>query len=218
MSELVPPHGGVELKPLIFPEVERSEEKKRAETLKKVSMTSRETSDVIMMAMGAYSPLSGFMGAADWHGCVENMRLSGGVFWPIPVTLSADHETADGISVEEEVALVDGDSGRIMAIMEVQEKYAIDKASEARHVYHTTDTRHPGVQKVVAQGDINLGGRVIAISEGEYPDKYPDLFIRPADFPCALRRKWLVEGSSVSDPQPHAPQPRAPRQDCGRGY
>ncbi len=179
MSTLVPPHGGEEIKPLIFPEVERGEEINRAESLKKVPMTSRETSDVIMMAMGAYTPLSGFMGEADWRGCCEDMKLSDGLFWPIPVTLSADKEPADGIDIEEEVALVDGDSGEIMAVMEVLEKYAIDKESECHHVYRTADEAHPGVQKVLNQGNVNLGGRVMALSEGEYPDKYPDLFLRP---------------------------------------
>jgi sulfate adenylyltransferase len=179
MSTLVPPHGGNELKPLIFPEAKRDEEIKRAESLKKVPMTSRETSDVIMMAMGAYTPLEGFMGEADWRGCCEDMKLSDGLFWPIPVTLSADKNLADGINIEDEVALIDGDSGEVMAIMEVLEKYGIDKQSECQHVYRTTDGAHPGVQKVLEQGEVNLGGRVIALSEGEYPDKYPDLFLWP---------------------------------------
>ena len=180
MSTLISPHGGDELKPLIHLQAEHPDEFKRAEGLKKIPMTSRETSDVIMMAMGAYTPLSGFMGEADWRGCCEEMKLSDGLFWPIPVTLSAAKELADGIDIEEEVALVDGDSGEIMAVMKVLEKYAIDKKSECNHVYRTTDPGHPGVRKVLDQGEINLGGRVIALSEGEYPEKYPDLFLRPA--------------------------------------
>ncbi len=180
MSKLVSPHGGQELKPLIFPEVERPDQIKRAEKLKKVPMTSRETSDVIMMAMGAYTPIDGFMGESDWRGCCEDMKLADGLFWPIPVTLSAAKERADAIDIDEKVALVDGESGEIMGIMEVQEKYAIDRESECHHVYRTADDAHPGVRKVLAQGDVNLGGRVMALSEGEYPDKYPDLFLRPA--------------------------------------
>jgi sulfate adenylyltransferase len=180
MSTLISPHGGNELKPLIHLQAEHPDEFKLAEGLKKIPMTSRETSDVIMMAMGAYTPLSGFMGEADWRGCCEEMKLSDGLFWPIPVTLSATKELADGIDIEEEVTLVDGDSGEIMAVMKVFEKYAIDKKSECNHVYRTTDPGHPGVRKVLDQGEINLGGRVIALSEGDYPEKYPDLFLRPA--------------------------------------
>ena len=117
------------------------------------------------------------------------MKLSDGLFWPIPVTLSAAKELADGIDIEEEVALVDGDSGEIMAVMEVLEKYAIDKESECHQVYRTVDPKHPGVQKVLDQGEINLGGRVMALSEGEYPGKYPDLFLRPAQSRALFAKK-----------------------------
>ncbi|MDA0306372.1 MAG: sulfate adenylyltransferase [Proteobacteria bacterium] len=181
MSALVAPHGNKDLKPLIYPEIERAAELKRAEGMKKVPMTSRETSDVIMLAMGAYSPLDGFMGEADWRGCCEDMKLASGLFWPIPVTVAADIDVADGISDGEEVALVDEESGEIMGIMVVQEKYAVDKELEAQKVYGTTDSAHPGVQKVLEQRDVNLGGRVMALSEGEYPKKYPDLYVRPAE-------------------------------------
>ncbi|MBW7850822.1 MAG: sulfate adenylyltransferase [Rhodospirillales bacterium] len=181
MSKLVPPHGGGELKPLLLPEVERAEEIKRAAKLKKVPMTSRETSDVIMFAMGAYTPLDGFMGKADWQGVCAHMKTSGGLFWPIPITLSADKALAGSIGIEEEVALVDAETGEIMAIMEVAEKYEIDRAFECQHVYRTTDGAHPGVQKVMTQGAINLAGRVMCLSEGEYPAKYPGLYLRPAE-------------------------------------
>ena len=181
MSNLVPPHGGGQLNPLLLPEVERAEVLKHAETLKQVPMTSRETSDVIMFAMGAYTPLNGFMGEQDWRGCCEEMKLSDGLFWPIPVTLAAQSDLADSIEVGEEVALIDSENGEIMAVMKVQEKYGIDKDLECRSVYGTTDSEHPGAQKVLEQADVNLGGPVTALSEGEYPEKYPDLFLRPAE-------------------------------------
>lgn len=181
MSKLVPPHGGGELKPLLVPEVEREEELKRARTLKQVPMTSRETSDVIMFAMGAYTPLDGFMGKADWQGVCAEMKTGNGLFWPIPITLSAEQELADSIKEEDEVALVDGESGEIMAIMEVREKYTIDRAFECQHVYRTTDSEHPGVQKVMSQGAVNLAGRVLALSEGGYPSQYQGLYLRPAE-------------------------------------
>ena len=122
MSKLVQPHGGGALKPLLLPEIERKEVLSRAATLKKVPMTSRETSDVIMLAMGAYTPLDGFMGKADWEGVCANMRTASGLFWPIPITLSAASDLARSIRLEEEVALVDGETGEIMAVMEVTEK------------------------------------------------------------------------------------------------
>ena len=189
MSKLVPPHGGGSLKPLLIPETERAEEKKRAATLKKVPMSSRETSDLLMLAMGAYTPLDGFMGQADWRGACVDMKLGSGLFWPIPITLSADKATADAIREGEEVALVDRDSGETMAVMEVSEKYTIDRELECAHVFRTTDPKHPGVAKVMAQGAINLAGRVSAFSEGVYPQRYKGLYLRPAETRALFAQK-----------------------------
>ena len=192
MSKLVPPHGGGTLKPLLAPEAERAEELKRAATLKQVPMSSRETSDLVMMAMGAYTPLDGFMGEADWRGVCVDMKMADGLFWPIPITLSAAQDLADSIGIEEEVALVDADSGEIMGILEVTEKYSIDKDLECEHVYRTTDPKHPGVQKVMEQGPVNLAGRVTALSEGIYPEQYEGLYMRPAE----TRAMFLEKGWS----------------------
>ena len=180
MSQLVPPHGSNSLKPLLVPEVERADELKRAATLKTIPLDSRAVSDVFMLAMGAYTPLDGFMGRDDWQGSCRDMRLASGLFWPIPVTLPVDKDIAETIGADEEVALADAETGEILAVMEVREKYTIDKQFEAEHVYRTTDPKHPGVAKVLAQGEVNLAGRVLVLSEGIYPVKYRDLYIRPA--------------------------------------
>ncbi len=191
MPKLVPPHGSDSLRPLLLPETERTEELARAATLRRVPLDSRAVSDVFMLAMGAYTPLDGFMGHADWKGSCRDMRLSSGVFWPIPITLPVARELADAIGAEEEVALVDAEGGEILAIMRVREKYPIDRAFECEHVYRTTDPKHPGVAKVLAQGEVNLAGPVRALSEGEYPAKYPDLYIRPAEARAMfLERGW----------------------------
>ncbi len=181
MSRLVAPHGNGTIKPLLIPGVERGEEVKRAATLKSVPLTSRETSDLVMLAMGAYTPLDGFMGEEDWRGVCLDMKLTSGLFWPIPITLSCDQDLAETIHIEEEVALVDAESGEIMAILEVLEKYKIDKELECEHVFRTTDPAHPGVAKVMAQGEVNLAGRVMALSEGVYPTAYKGLYLRPAE-------------------------------------
>jgi sulfate adenylyltransferase len=181
MSKLVPPHGGGSLNPLLLEKNECAEVLKYAETLKNIPMTSRETSDVIMFAMGAYTPLDGFLNEKDWRGCCEEMKLSDGLFWPIPVTLSTDKELADSIQLGEEVTLTDGETGEVMAVMTVEEKYSIDKELECRTVYSTTDENHPGAIKVLEQKDVNLSGPIKVLSEGEYPKKYPDLFLRPSE-------------------------------------
>jgi sulfate adenylyltransferase len=206
VSKLVQPHGGKGLKVLFAPQAERSEELVRARALKKIPMTSREISDTLMMAMGAYTPINGFMGEADWRGVTLEMKLENGVFWPIPITLSCDKDLADSIHDEEEVALIDGESGAILAIMEVTGKYAPDKTLECEHVYRTTDPAHPGVQKVLEQGEINLAGRVTCLAEGEYPEKYPELYIRPAE----ARAMFLENGwSRVAAFQTRNPMQRA---------
>jgi sulfate adenylyltransferase len=206
MSNLVEPHGGQGLKSLLLPQTERGEELERARGLRKVPMTSREVSDVLMMAMGAYTPIDGFMGEADWRGVCLEMRLQNGVFWPIPVTLSCDESLAESVQLEEEVALVGDEDGRIYAIMEVTEKYAPDKAVECEHVYRTTDRAHPGVAKVLDQGRVNLAGRVHCLSEGDFPEQFPDLYLSPAE----ARARFLECGwSRVAAFQTRNPMQRA---------
>jgi sulfate adenylyltransferase len=191
MGQLVPPHGSDTLKPLLLPEPERAEERKRAEKLKKIPLDSRTVSDLLMLAMGAYTPLTGFMGHEDWRGSCVDMKLTSGAFWPIPITLAVDKSLADSIGVGAMVTLTDAVNGEILAAMEVSEKYSIDKQLEAERVYRTADAKHPGVAKLLAQGGINLAGRVMALSEGEYPAKYPDLYIRPAEARAMfLDRGW----------------------------
>jgi sulfate adenylyltransferase len=179
MAKLVAPHAGGPLEPLLLPAAERAEALQRARRLKKINMTSREISDLFMLGMGAYTPLPGFMGRDDWRTCVKDMRLANGVFWPIPITLSLSAGVADGLRAGEEIALADGQSGEILGLLTVAEKYAIDRELECNEVFRTTDPKHPGVEKVMRQGEVNVAGRVVAVSEGEYPGKYRGLYLRP---------------------------------------
>jgi sulfate adenylyltransferase len=181
MSTLVAPHGGGALKPLLLPIAERADAIRHAETLTKIPLSSREVSDLFMLAMGAYTPLDGFMGEEDWRCCCTKMTTSDGMFWPIPITLSCDQDLAGSIGIGEEVALVDADTGEILAILSVTEKYSIDRDLECREVFGTTDTNHPGVQKVMEQPAVNLAGPVKALSEGHYPESYKGLYHRPAE-------------------------------------
>jgi len=183
MSKLAPPHGGGELKPLLLDGAARQEELKKAEGLKKVPMTTRETSDLIMMGIGAFTPLDGFMGQEDWKGCCTDYQMAskGGLFWPIPITLSATEELANSIGANEEVALVDTETDAIMGTMKVTEKYSIDKEIECKHVFTTNDTEHPGVAKVMSQAPVNLAGPVKVLSESYYPEMFADIYQRPAE-------------------------------------
>lgn len=177
---LVPPHGG-RLNPLLIEGKELEEEIIKAQAMPHIELSSRETSDLIMMAIGAFSPLEGFMGKEDYLNVVTHMRLADGTLWPIPITLSVNQDKADGIPVGSQIGLIDGENRTLMGVMSVQEKYGYDKKHEAKQVFRTEDEAHPGVAKVYAQEDILLAGPVKAISEGPYPDLYGQKYGRPAE-------------------------------------
>lgn len=178
MSKLVPPHGG-QLNSLLLEGDELKEGVERAKRMPRVRLSSRETSDLIMMAIGAFSPLKGFMGKNDYTRVVEEMRLADGMLWPIPITLSVTKEESDGFPIGTEVALVDDESGELMGSMRIEEKFAYDKKAEARLVFKTEDPAHPGVAKIYDQQDVLLSGPVKAFSEGPYPKEFGDHYGRP---------------------------------------
>jgi len=182
MSKLVPPHGKErKLKPLLLEGAELKAEVEKAKTLKQVPMTSREASDVLMLGIGAFTPLEGFMGYDDWKGVCDKFLTADGTFWPIPITLSATKELADSIDANAEVALVDVENDEILATMKVTEKYTIDKVHECKAIFGTDDAEgHPGAQKVMAQEEINLAGPIKVLSESFYPAEFGDLYQTPA--------------------------------------
>jgi len=121
---LVNPHGKEKkLKPLLLSPAQIAEEKKRAKELTVVTLTSRETADLIMMGIGGLTPLDGFMGHDDWKGsCSDDMKLTDGTFWPIPVTMSVNQGKADSIKIGQEVLLVDKETEEMMGTMKVTEE------------------------------------------------------------------------------------------------
>ena len=183
-SKLVPPHGSSELKPLLLKGDARNQALKLASSLPTITLSSRERGDLIMLGIGGFTPLNGFMNQADWQGVVDDMRLksgdNAGLFWPIPITLSAPKATADSLNQGDKVALVAKD-GEIMGILTVEETYTIDKAHECQQVFTTTDSEHPGVQQVLNQGEVNIAGSVEVLSEGEFPTLYPEIYKTPAE-------------------------------------
>jgi sulfate adenylyltransferase len=160
----------------------------RAKTLAQVRVSSREKGDLIMLGIGGFTPLDGFMTRADWEGVCDGYRTASGLFWPIPITLSTDEVVADGIKTGADVALVDPDSDEILATMRVSEKYRIDKAHECMSVFRTTDVEHPGVKMVMAQADVNLAGPVKVLSDGGFTAAYGGLFMTPAQTRAEFER------------------------------
>ncbi|MCF8199617.1 MAG: sulfate adenylyltransferase [Sulfuritalea sp.] len=178
---LVNPHGGGSLRPLLLEGEALTAELVRAASLPRVKVSSREKGDIIMLGIGGFTPLDGFMSHTDWQGVCDGMKLANGLFWPIPITLSTDEVIADGIKTGSDIALVDPENGEILATMKVTEKYAIDKAHECATVFKTTDVEHPGVKMVMEQGDINLAGSVKVLSQGGFPEQYGELFMSPKE-------------------------------------
>jgi sulfate adenylyltransferase len=181
---LVRPHGGGSLKPLMLSGEALAAERARAKTLPSVRVTSREKGDLIMLGMGGFTPLEGFMTHADWRGVCDDCRTASGLFWPIPITLSTDVDVAVG----REIALADPDSGEPIATMRVTEAYTIDKARECAAVFRTTDSAHPGVKMVMAQGRTNLAGPVKLLADGGFRAKYGALFMTPAETRAEFER------------------------------
>ncbi|MBW1667181.1 MAG: sulfate adenylyltransferase [Deltaproteobacteria bacterium] len=179
MSDLIAPHGKEEkLMPLLVEGQELEKEIERAKTLKHITMTTRETSDCIMMGIGAFTPLTGFMTKADWKGVCDEFVMTDGTFWPIPITLSTDDES---VKVGDDIALDDPETGATIATMQVTEKYTIEKEYECAAIFKTTDLEHPGVEKVMSQGQYNLAGPVKVLSESYYPQQFKGLYQRPAE-------------------------------------
>ena len=178
MPKLVPPHGSSNLKPLALNPDEALLEIKKSETLTKVICTSREFGDVIMLGIGGFTPLDGFMNRADWQNVCKNMALENGTFWPIPITLSTND---DDIIEGQEIAIVYEKTNETIATMVVSEKYTIDKELECKEVFQTTNTDHPGVAIVMAQGKYNIAGKVKVISDGGFPEQYGELYMTPSE-------------------------------------
>ena len=194
-SKLVAPHGGKGLVCALLEGSAREAELKKAAGLKKVEISARAKGDLIMLGIGGFSPLSGFMTKADWKGVCENFQLADGTFWPVPITLDVSKADADGIKVGDEFALVR--NGEIFETLKVSEKYEMteaDKKWECEKVFkgngeESADDKfweialkdHPGVQMVMGQKEYNLAGPVKVLSEGEYPKEYPGVYLRPAE-------------------------------------
>jgi sulfate adenylyltransferase len=192
MTGLVEPHGSDRLRPLLLEGQSIAEERRRAASMPGLRVSSRERGDILMMGIGGFTPLDGFMTHADWQGACDGMRLASGLFWPIPITLSTDAATASTLPTGREIALLDPDDGSVLATMLVTEKYEIDKAHECAMIFRTTDPAHPGVKMVMEQGAVNLAGPVKVLSQGGFPEKYGDLYMTPAQ----TRALFVAQGWS----------------------
>jgi sulfate adenylyltransferase len=157
-SKLIRPHGGkLTNRTLEGRDLEQSLD--RAEKLPRLKLNSRQLSDVELIAIGAFSPLTGFMGKKDYDNVVDNQRLENGLPWTIPVTLAVSKEDSERLRPSSDIALID-DSERIVAILHLEEIYKYDRNHEAELVLKTTSDTHPGVQYLSGVGDYALAGSI----------------------------------------------------------
>jgi len=176
-SILVPAHGGTLINRLASSE-QKAEFIDKGGFLPQVTLDGRAVSDLAMIAIGGFSPLTGFMEEADYLSVVKDMRLANGLPWAIPVTLSVTAEEAAPLKEGTLVRLNDA-SGEFVGVLELTQKYEYDKTQEAVNVYHTDEDKHPGVKVVYDQGPVNLAGPVWMLERNPHP-LFPSYQIDPA--------------------------------------
>ena len=174
----IAPHGGQLINRIATP-AERAEFLAQADTLPRVTLDERATSDLVMIAIGGFSPLKGFMEQADYEKVVEEMYLTNGLPWSIPITLSVTEDVAAPLKEGNWVRL-DDQNGKFIGILELTQKYHYVKAHEAVNVYLTDDQKHPGVKVIYDQGPVNLAGPIWLLERGPHP-LFPDYQIDPAE-------------------------------------
>ena len=173
----IAPHGGQLVNRIATPE-QQEKFLAQAENMPRVQLDQRAVSDLEMIAIGAFSPLTGFMNQADYDRVVIEMRLANGLPWSIPITLSVDEEVAKPLT-EGTLIRLDNPKGRFVGVLQLTEKYHYDKQREAINVYRTDDAKHPGVTVVYNQGAVNLAGEVWLLQRDPHP-LFPDYQIDPA--------------------------------------
>lgn len=195
----IAPHGG-ELINRIATAEQKAEFLDKADFLPSVQLDERATSDLQMIAIGAFSPLTGFMEEAEYLTVVDNMRLANGLPWSIPITLSVDAAVAEPLKEGGLVRLNDP-SGNFVGVLQLTQKYQYDKKREAVNVYRTDDEKHPGVKVVYDQGDVNLAGPVWLLQREPHP-YFPAYQIDPAASRAQFKEKgWkTIVGFQTRNP------------------
>ncbi|MCP1357105.1 sulfate adenylyltransferase [Aneurinibacillus migulanus] len=156
-------------------------------------------SDLELIAIGAYSPIIGFLGENDYYAVMNQMRLTDGHIWAIPITLPVPEYVADSLKIGDKIKLVY--KGKVYGILELQEKYFSDKRFEAEQVYETTDDKHPGVKKLLERPDMYLAGPITLVRRPE-KDEFGDFYLDPAETRAAFAEQgWrTIVGFQTRNP------------------
>ncbi|WP_413166059.1 sulfate adenylyltransferase [Capilliphycus salinus ALCB114379] len=176
-KDAIAPHGGELINRIASPE-QRQEFIEKADFLPRIQLDERTLSDLEMIAIGGFSPLTGFMEQADYETVVTDMRLSNGLPWSVPITLSVTEEVATPL-LEGSYIRLDSPAGKFVGVLKLTQKYTYNKEKEALNVYRTTEDKHPGVKVIYEQGPINLAGPVWLLERDDHP-LFPQYQIDPA--------------------------------------
>lgn len=197
--ESITPHGGQLINRICTPD-QRAEFLDKKDHLPRVELDARAFSDLELIAIGGFSPLTGFLGQEDYRRVVDEMHLANGLPWAIPVTLSVTAEVAAPLK-EGSLIRLDDFVGRFVGVMELTEKYTYDKVHEALHVYRTNEEKHPGVKVVYNQGNVNLAGQIWLLQR-DVDQRFPLYQIDPAESRQLFRDKgWkTIVGFQTRNP------------------
>lgn len=182
MNQFIPPQGNLVNLELSV------EERKEIETrlANRIVADTRVQTDLLLLATGVYSPLKGFMEKEDYTHVINDMHLSNGILWSLPITLPVNIETANLLNEGDEVGLTD-ESDRLLAVLYLKEKYLYDKVKEAELVYQTTDEKHPGVARLLSQGEVLLGGEIRLVERPATP--FPNYYYDPVEMRRIIAEK-----------------------------
>jgi sulfate adenylyltransferase len=187
MSQSVAPHGGTLVNALVSGS-EAETLKQKAATLPKITLDARELADLELIAIGAVSPIRGFLGQKDYASVLERMRLSDGTVWPLPLTLAVAEDVRPQLEVGKDAALYDA-GGRLWGTIRISELYERDPLNEARWAYATEDKAHPGVAYLLSRPTHLAAGEVKVLP---LPEDLP--FAKYRFTPAQLREKIAALG------------------------
>ncbi|MGU3473864.1 sulfate adenylyltransferase [Paenibacillus sp. D51F] len=173
----IKPHGG-ELVNRIAEGAERERLLQEAGGLAALTVDNWTISDLDLIGVGAFSPLTGFLGEEDYRSVVDRMRLTSGIVWSIPITLAVDGAFASELSTGQRVALK-GEDGVVYALLDVESVYSVDQNHEAMQVFKTDDLEHPGVKKLFSRPNTYVGGPITVLNRPQ-PEKFGEFYFDPA--------------------------------------
>lgn len=172
------PHGGKLINMMIDLPSDINKLIGESKSLPKIKLSTLEFSDLIMLGIGAFSPLDGFMTSSDYYSVLDDMRLKEGTLWPLPVTLTVDDP--ESYKNKENAALISPYSDEVVGQLSIEDIYPYDRKKEALASFGTDDPSHPAVEKLKKEGGYHIGGKVKVFSEGGYPENFPQ-YGRPSE-------------------------------------